>query len=185
MEQLLENFIEGCKLGNAAHQQQLYRYCFQPMMKVCLRYHKNMDDAAVSYNTAMHNVLTKINQYQSKGAFMGWVQKIMVNTCLNDLKASVRFEAKEIADRDYNNFLIVPDAYSNIESKDLLKMVQALPTNTAMVFNMYVMEGFTHEQIANTLGISIGTSKWHLNNARTILKEKIKNTNQYENRKNA
>jgi RNA polymerase sigma-70 factor, ECF subfamily len=185
MEQLLENFIEGCKLGNAAHQQQLYRYCFQPMMKVCLRYHKNMDDAAASYNTAMHNVLTKINQYQNKGAFMGWVQRIMVNTCLNDLKASVKFETKEITDKEYNNFLILPDAYSNIESRDLLKMVQTLPNNTAMVFNLYVMEGFTHEQIANTLSISKGTSKWHLNNARTILKEKIKNTHYNENRKNA
>jgi RNA polymerase sigma-70 factor, ECF subfamily len=185
MEQLLENFIEGCKLGNAAHQQQLYRYCFQPMMKVCLRYHKNMDDAAASYNTAMHNVLTKINQYQNKGAFMGWVQRIMVNTCLNDLKVSVKFETKEITDREYNSFLIVPEVYSNIESRDLLKMVQTLPNNTAMVFNMYVMEGFTHEQIANELGISTGTSKWHLNNARTILKEKIKNTNYNENRKNA
>lgn len=185
MEQLLENFINGCKLGNAAHQQQLYRHCFQPMMKVCLRYHKNMDDAAASYNTAMHNVLTKINQYQNKGPFMGWVKRIMVNTCLNDLKASVRFETKEISDRDYNNFLIAPEVYSNIESRDLLAMVQNLPTNTAMVFNMYVMEGFTHEQIAQTLGISIGTSKWHLNNARTILKEKLKNTNRYENRKNA
>jgi RNA polymerase sigma-70 factor, ECF subfamily len=185
MEQLLENFIEGCKLGNAAHQQQLYRYCFQPMMKVCLRYHNNMDDAAASFNTAMHSVLTKINQYQNKGAFMGWVQRIIVNTCLNDLKASVKFDTKEITDRDYNSFLIVPEAYSNIESKDLLKMVQALPTSTAMVFNMYVMEGFTHEQIASTLNISIGTSKWHLNNARTILKEKIKNTNYNENRKNA
>jgi RNA polymerase sigma-70 factor, ECF subfamily len=185
MEQLLENFIEGCRLGNAAHQQQLYRYCFQPMMKVCLRYHKNMDDAAASYNTAMHNVLTKINQYQSKGAFMGWVQKIMVNTCLNDLKANTKFEAKEITDKEYNAFLIVPSAYSNIESKVLLKMVQALPTNTCMVFNMYVLEGYTHEQIAETLDISIGTSKWHLNNARTILKNNIQNTQLYENRKNA
>ncbi len=185
MEQLLENFIEGCKLGNAAHQLQLYRYCFQPMMKVCLRYHKNMDDAAASYNAAMHNVLTKINQYQNKGAFMGWVQRIMVNTCLNDLKASVKFETKEITDREYNSFLIVPEVYSNIESRDLLKMVQTLPNNTAMVFNMYVMEGFTHEQIATALNISTGTSKWHLNNARTILKEKIKNTNYNENRKNA
>lgn len=185
MEQLLENFIEGCKLGNAAHQQQLYRYCFQPMMKVCLRYHTNMDDAAASYNTAMHNVLTKINQYQNKGAFMGWVQRIMVNTCLNDLKANVKFETKEISDKDYNSFLILPDVYAEMESKNLLKMVQSLPTNTALVFNMYVMEAYTHEQIANELGISTGTSKWHLNNARTILKEKIKNTNYNENRKNA
>ncbi len=185
MEQLLENFIEGCKLGNAAHQQQLYRYCFQPMMKVCQRYHKNMDDAASSYNTAMHNVLTKINQYENKGAFMGWVQRIMVNTCLNDLKASVRFETKEISDREYNSFQIMPNVYAETDSKDLLKMVQTMPTNTAIVFNMYVMEGYTHEQIAKTLGISSGTSKWHLNKARTILKEKIKNINYNENRKNA
>jgi RNA polymerase sigma-70 factor, ECF subfamily len=185
MEQLLENFIEGCKLGNAAHQQQLYRYCFQPMMKVCLRYHKNMDDAAISYNAAMHNVLTKINQYQNKGPFMGWVQKIMVNTCLNALKASTKFETKEISDREYNSFIIVPDAYAHMESKALLKLVQDLPTNTAMVFNMYVMEGYTHEQIANVLSISVGTSKWHLNNARTILKNNIQNNKLYENRKNA
>lgn len=185
MEQLLENYIEGCKLGNAAHQQQLYRYCFTQMIKVCLRYHKNMDDAAISYNNAMHNVLSKINQYQNKGAFMGWVQRIMVNTCINDLKANAKFVTKEITDREYNNFLIMPSAYSNLESKVLLSMVQALPTNTCVVFNLYVMEGYTHEQIAKALRITIGTSKWHLNNARVILKNKIEKTHLYENRKNA
>ncbi len=185
MEQLLENYIEGCKLGNAAHQQQLYRYCFQPMMKVCLRYHKNMDDAGASYNTAMQNVLTKINQYENKGAFLGWVQKIMVNSCLNSLKQKTTFELKEITENEYNSFIVVPDAYSNLDSKTILQLVQSLPQTSAMVFNMYVMEGFTHEQIAKQLTITIGTSKWHLNNARTILKEQIKNINKYENRKNA
>lgn len=155
------------------------------MMRICLRYHSNADDAAASYNHAMYNVLAKIDQYKSEGEFMGWVRRIMVNTCLNAVKQQARFTVQAIAENEYERFHAGPDVYSLIQSKDILQMVQELPDNTALVFNLYIMEGYTHEQIADMLHISIGTSKWHLNNARTVLKEKMIKARNNEARKNA
>ncbi len=171
--------------NNAAKQRQLYSYCFEQMMRVCLRYHHNTDDAAASYNTAMYKVFTKINQYKYQGEFMGWVRRIVVNTCLNAIKQTARFTTAELEEQVNDSLAISPAVYSHLQSKDVLRLVQELPQSSALVFNLYIMEGYTHEQIAEQLGISSGTSKWHLNNARTILKEKIKRMQQDESVKNA
>ena len=185
MEQQLEHIIEGCKQNKRQSQEQLYKYCFEQMMKVCLRYHTNMDDAAASYNTAMYNVFVKINQYKNQGEFFGWVRRIMVNTCLNAIKQNAKFEAVEISDKEYQSFTIKPEAYSSLDSKEILALVQSLPTTCKLVFNLNQMEGFSHEQVAEHLNISPGTSKWYLHEARKILKEKIQNMQHNEIRKNA
>ncbi len=185
MQQVLENIIDGCKQNSALHQKQLYKYCYVQMMAVCLRYHKSEASAAVSYNTAMHKVLVKINQYKSEGEFLGWVRRIMVTTCLNELKKEVRFTVQELSAQETDVFQASPEIYSHISSKEILQLVQQLPNNTALVFNMYVVEGYTHEQIAVQLQISSGTSKWHMHHARTFLKDKIMKLNNNEHRKNA
>jgi RNA polymerase sigma-70 factor (ECF subfamily) len=185
MEQQLEHIIEGCKQNKRQSQELLYKYCFQQMMKVCQRYHNNTDDAAASYNTAMFTVFTKINQYKNQGEFLGWIRRIMVNTCLNALKQNTRFEAAEITDKEYQSFQVKPEVYSAMDSKDILALVQSLPSTCKLVFNLNQIEGFSHEQVAEHLNISIGTSKWYLHEARKILKEKIQNMQQNEIRKNA
>lgn len=165
-------------------QKDLYNYCFSPMMKLCLRYSQNMDDAAAIYNTSMHTVFVKINQYKNEGEFLGWVRKIVINTCLNNIKQQTKFNTIELTETIHENY-IDPDIYSSLESKEILEMVRSLPKSTALVFNLYIMENYTHVQIAKELQIAIGTSKWHLNNARTLLKEKIKTMQLNEYRKNA
>lgn len=163
----------------------LYTYCFEQMMQVCLRYHHNMDDAAASYNEAMYKVLAKIDQYRQEGEFLGWVRRIVVNTCLNALQQAARFNVVVPAEERTGNVHISPEAYSQLNQKEVLRLVQELPAASALVFNLYIMEGYTHEQIASQLGISSGTSKWHLNHARNVLKEKIKCMQRDENFKNA
>jgi RNA polymerase sigma-70 factor, ECF subfamily len=185
LEQELENIIDGCKNKQASSQKHLYRYCFEQMMKVCLRYHRNMDDAAASYNKAMFNVLTRIGQYKNEGSFLGWVRRIMVNTCLDEIRSQARYSIESISEKEYEDFSGGPEAYNQLNSKEILQMVQELPSATSLVFNLYIMDGFTHEQIAEMLGISRGTSKWHLNNARTILKQRILNLQKNENCKTA
>jgi RNA polymerase sigma-70 factor, ECF subfamily len=185
VEQRLENIITGCMGNKPASQRQLYHYCFEQMMRVCLRYHPNTDDAAVSYNEAMYKVFTKIGQYKQEGEFLGWVRRIMVNTCLNAIKKTARFATVAPGDKEQETVYIDPDVYGRLQQRDLLQLVQSLPSASALVFNLYIMEGYTHEQIAGQLGISAGTSKWHLNNARNILKEKIKSMQQNESVKNA
>jgi RNA polymerase sigma-70 factor, ECF subfamily len=185
MDQQLEHIIQGCKKGNADSQKQLYQYCYETMMRVCQRYHTNEQDAVNGYNEAMYTVLSKINQYKNEGEFMGWVRRIMVNTSLNIIKREKKFVYKEVAETDTQRFSIQPDVYSNMNTQKILSFVQELPRQTALIFNLYIMEGYTHEQIGGILGISGNTSKWHLNNARTILKEKLINSNANESCKNA
>jgi RNA polymerase sigma-70 factor (ECF subfamily) len=185
MDQQLEHIIEGCKQNKRQSQELLYKYCFQQMMKVCQRYHTNVDDAASSYNTAMYNVFVKINQYKNQGEFLGWVRRIMVNTCINTIKQHARFTSAELSDQESQNFQIKPEAYSSLESKEILAMVQQLPPTCKLVFNLNQMEGLSHEQVAEQLNISAGTSKWYLHEARKILKEKIQNKQKNEIRKNA
>jgi RNA polymerase sigma-70 factor, ECF subfamily len=185
MEQRLENIISGCLKNNPASQKMLYHLCFEQMMRVCLRYHQNTDDAAVSYNEAMYKVFTKIGQYKQEGEFLGWVRRIMVNTCLNAMKQQARFTAVTIQEDQGQQAYISPEVYGQLQRQDLLRYVQELPRSSALVFNLYIMEGYTHEQIAAQLSISPGTSKWHLNNARELLKEKIKSMQQNETVKDA
>ena len=167
----LDEMIRGCKNGTPMYQKQLYHYCFSAMMKICLRYNKNTDDAAACYNTAMHKVFTKINQYKGEGSFLGWVQKCVVNTCISEIKKRVKFDYKNLEDNE--NSFVAPEASSNIEVKDILLLVQQLPANYSLVFNMYVMEGYNHVEVSKILGISAGTSKWYLHEAKDKLKEKL------------
>ena len=185
MEQRLENIITGCLKHNPASQKMLYNYCFEQMMRVCMRYHTNMDDAAASYNEAMYKILCKIHQYKQAGEFLGWVRRIMVNTCLNAIKQEARFTTVTVNEEAGQQAYISPEVYDQLQSQDMLRYVQELPRSSALVFNLYIMEGYTHEQIAAQLSISTGTSKWHLNKARELLKEKIKSMQQNETVKNA
>lgn len=185
MDQQAEDIIQGCLKGDERAQRRLYHYCFEQMFRVCLRYNSNEQDAASCYNEAMFTVMSKINQYKQEGEFLGWVRRIMVNTCLNAIKRDKKFAYKEMPENETGSFNIQPEVYSHFKTRDILEMVQALPRQTALVFNLYIMEGYTHEQVAGMLGITASTSKWHLNNARNLLKEKMSNTVEHENCKNA
>lgn len=176
---VLETIIAGCKKRQPAYQEQLYRYCFTDMMRVCLRYNQNETDATSCYNMAMFKILDKIDQYKQEGEFMGWVRRIMVNTCFNEIKKKVQFTEVDAPGVE-NQHITAPGVYSHIGVNEVLQMVQGLPPTMALVFNLYVMEGYTHEQIADTLGIPAGTSKWHLNQARKQLKEQISSVNNNE-----
>lgn len=178
----LQAIIKGCKIFSPIHQKQLYNYCFAAMMKICLRYNKNMADAAACYNTAMYKVFSKIEQYKGEGAFLGWVRKCVVNTCISEIKQSAKFDYKHLEDVDSD--VAVPDAGNFIEAKEILLLVQQLPATYSLVFNMYIMEGYSHAEISKMLGISAGTSKWYLHEARNQLKEKIEQLYYNESKSN-
>lgn len=173
MEENITIHIKGCLENDLRSQELVYRYCFVNLMKVSFRYHRNEAEAAASFNKAMHIVFDKLKMYRGDGSFLGWVNAIVVNTCLNDLRKTVKYQYKEINTDDPNLQNTLPDAYSTISEKEIMALVQELPGATRLVFNLYIMEGYTHTKIAQLLNIPAGTSKWQLNQARTILKEKI------------
>ncbi|GAA4338373.1 RNA polymerase sigma factor [Flaviaesturariibacter amylovorans] len=172
-QQQLEVILNGLEQGDARCQSAFYRHCHGELMKVALRYHASADEAAASFNKAMLQVFQKIRDYRREGAVMGWVRRIIVNTCLNELRGRLRFSSVDFTDEGLNSFSAGPEVYAGIEARRLLDLVHALPDTTRTVFNLYVMEGYTHEQVAAALKIPKGTSKWHLHQARTQLKERL------------
>jgi RNA polymerase sigma-70 factor, ECF subfamily len=173
LELITSDIIEGCVQQNRKSQERLYRICHQAMLKVCCLYVANVHDAAALYNQAMLKVFTGIDKYRAAGAFMAWVRRIVVNTCIDHCRQQAKFVVQSIDAVAEENYQVDPAVYNKLSATDTLQLVHELPAASAMVFTLYVTEGCKHAEIAALLGISTGTSKWHLNEARRLLKQKI------------
>lgn len=166
----LEELIKNCKNGNRKAQEQLYRDYSRVLYSVCLKYSRNKTEAEDNLHDSFMVVYDKIDQYNFKGSFEGWIKRVTVNTVLQKY-------------RKEPNLSIVPEhleAEEEVEVEDLevslpqlLGYIQELPNKYRLTFNMYVLEGYTHQEIGELLGTSTGTSKSNLARARLILKERI------------
>ena len=177
MEQQLQDIIEGCKSYKATQQEALYMYCYEQMFAVCERYCNSRDDAAALYNEGMLKVLSNIEKYENKGAFMGWVRRIMVNTCIDNCRKQTSYSTQELEEKNEEQFFVSSDIENKISSEGIIKLIQALPKSTSLVFNLYAVEGYRFEEIAIALNIAIGTAKWHVSEARKTLKQKLQHYN--------
>jgi RNA polymerase sigma-70 factor (ECF subfamily) len=144
------------------------------MIRICLRYVKGQADVAGSvYNQAMLNVFRNIHQYEGRNVIEAWIRRIVVNACIDHCRIGTKFIPMELKDSAAELLPIVPDAYNKISGNEIIRLIDELPTNTGLVFNLFAMEGYKHEEIGKMLGISTGTSKWHLSEARKLLKQKL------------
>lgn len=165
--------IEGCKRGERLAQEKLYRSFYGAIMNICVRYTQSQADALEVMNTGFYKVFKNIHTYrQDKAAFYTWVRTIIINTCLNFIrsKEKVMFTGEAADDAA----AIQPGIIASMQAEDILRLVRLLPPATQAVFNLYVMDGYTHKDIAAMLQISEGTSKWHLSEARKILQKQLK-----------
>jgi RNA polymerase sigma-70 factor (ECF subfamily) len=167
------DIIKQCADGEKNAQEELYRRCYVPMIKVCNRYARDMDEAGTIYNEAMLKVFNNLHQYKNKGDFEAWVQRIVINTCIDCIRKQARFIHQSIDSVSETSQIINPDVYERFSGNDIIRLIQQLPRNTALVFNLFVLEGYKHEEIGKIAGISTGTSKWHMNEARRLLKEQL------------
>jgi len=167
----LEELIQGCIRNERASQEKLYRLFYPRMMALVKRYIDRDEQAEEVLNNGYLRAFQKIKQYNFQGSFEGWLRKIVFHAVADYVKQNARYsESVVLIEKDE---LVHKDHADNLYYTQLLKLVQMLPDATRTVFNMYVMEGFTHKEIGNLLGISEGTSKWHLSEGRRVLKEKI------------
>ncbi|MGQ2983593.1 RNA polymerase sigma factor [Flavobacterium sp.] len=166
----LDELIKDCQRDSIKAQEQLYRLFAPKLFSVCLKYSRNYEDAQDNLQDGFLIIYRKIGQYQFKGSFEGWAKRVMVNNVLQ------RYRTEGIFDIVTEN---IPDeADVEIETEDismdfLVSIIQALPDRYRMVFNLYVIDGYSHKEIGEMLSITDGTSKSNLARARMILKEKI------------
>jgi len=168
----IDSLLEGCRKGDRKAQEALYKTLASRMMGVCMRYAKDTFEAEDVLQMGFVKVFQKISEFRGEGSFEGWIRRIMVNTAIESYRKNLRnlnvVDIDEVYDQPQSTFDM-----TGLELKDLLKLVQQLSNGYRLVFNMYVIEGYSHKEIAGLLGISEGASKSQLSRARTILKEKI------------
>lgn len=174
MEISEEKLIESCKKQNIKAQGHLYDKYSSKFLGVCLRYTSNKQEAEDLLHDAFIKIFTKIHQYGGQGSFEGWMRRIVANTAIQFLRDS----AKEIATNslDDNHLNILDEEELEIPALKpgvLMNILQKLPNGYKLVFNMYVFEKMQHQEIADKLGISLGTSKSQLNRARAFLRNEI------------
>lgn len=168
----IEDLVQGCKRGERQAQEGLYRQLVSTMMGICLRYAKDRDDAEDILQTGFIRVFQKISDFRMEGSFEGWVKRIMVNTALEHYRKNLRTLTAVSLDEVQEEVSF--SDWNALEVEDLLNVIQSLPNGYRMVFNMYALEGYSHKEIAEELGITESGSKSQLSRARALLKEKIK-----------
>lgn len=166
----LEDLINDCKKGNRKAQEQLYREYADQLFGVCLKYSRNKTEAEDNLHDSFITIYGKIDQYQFKGSFAGWLKRITINTVLQKYRKEDHLNL--VTDNIEDNVEVDSD-YADIGLSTLLGYIQELPNKYRLTFNLYVMDGYTHKEIGEKLGTSVGTSKSNLARAKAILKEKI------------
>lgn len=166
--------VKNCVNGKVESQELLYRRFSSRMFGVCLRYAKNRMEAEDIMQEGFIKVFQNLKNFRNAGSLEGWVRRIIVNTAINYYKKNLKYLQTLDIDDCINNENISVESNDNINMKILLNLIQKLPEGYRMVFNLYVMEGYSHKEIAETLGISENTSKSQLSRARKVLQEKLK-----------
>ena len=166
--------IEGCLRQDSQSQEQLYRFCYPDMIKICFRYAGDMDGAGLIFNNAMLRVFRHLKRYKHEGKLMAWIKTIVVNCCIDYARERSRFRSNQSLDEGEEEQSIPPDVLDRVSAREIQQLIRELPRATATVFNLYIYEGFTHRQISESLGIAEGTSKWHVNEGRRLLKESLR-----------
>lgn len=166
----LEQLIENCKINDTKAQSELYKLFSSKLFSVCLKYSRNYAEAEDNLQDAFITIFKKMEQYKSKGSFEGWLKRITINTVLQQYRSEKVFDIVNETITDEVELEVDEDSLS---MDYLLKIIQELPDRYRLVFNLYVLDGYSHKDIADMLEINIGTSKSNLARARHILKQTI------------
>ena len=170
----LEQIIDGCRKNKRASQQRLFAHFYNYAMTIARRYMSNGELAEEVTNDAFFKVFTKIHQYAGELPFRPWLRRIIVNTAIDRLRSNLNdIRATEIKPwHDPNEEVAIE---TELTREQIWAMLDRLPPGYRAVFNLAVVDGFTHEEISEALGISIGASKSNLSRARQYLRNLLKN----------
>jgi RNA polymerase sigma factor (sigma-70 family) len=164
-----QTIIAGCLHGEAASQRELYNRYSPKMLSVCYRFAHNREDAEDMLQEGFIKVFTQIHTFQNKGAFEGWIRRIVVHTCINFLKKHKKFS--DSIDLAYATTLSVKEETmpSIMQAKQVVECIRLLPMGYRTVLNLYAIEGFSHREIGNMLDIEESTSRSQYTRAKAML----------------
>jgi RNA polymerase sigma factor (sigma-70 family) len=170
----LDSIIKGCQRKKYRYQKKLYDKYASLLYAICFRYFKNADDANDALQEGFIKIYDKIEAYRGDGSFEGWIKRVQVNICLMQLRKNKKTYAltEEVIDESYAEGE-EEDSFYSMDPQILFTMIKGLSDGYRTVFNMYVLDGYTHKEISEYLSISEGTSKSQLSRAKKILKEQV------------
>jgi RNA polymerase sigma factor (sigma-70 family) len=172
------DILRGCLENNRQCQKQLYDQYYDFLMGVCYRYAPNNGDARFLVNEGFFKILTKIDRYDKIIPFEVWIRRVMINTIIDAFRKNKKEKQlvvlqEEPALASHQQHADMNYAEAHIEAVHLQKMLQKVPDVSRKVFNLFAIDGYSHKEIAELLNITEGTSKWHVSNARQLLKAQL------------
>jgi|TARA_B110001469_G_C9626809_1_gene312992 RNA polymerase sigma factor (sigma-70 family) len=176
--EISNEILEGCIANKRKSQFLLYKQCYSILLSICLRYENNKEDAEFLLNQGFMKIVTKLSTFKGDRPFEAWIRRIMINTIIDDYRKNSKeksiIQFKDIQnDGTENTWVEYNAADLEFEAEELLGFIDKLPTESKKVFVLFAIDGYSHKEIGEMLGISDGTSKWHVSFARKKLRELI------------
>jgi RNA polymerase sigma factor (sigma-70 family) len=173
-----QRMIEGCLRGERQAQEVLYHRFSQTLFAICLRYTGDYHQAEDMLQEGFIKVFSKLNSYRFEGSFEGWLKRIFINTAIENFRRNQHLN-HTLEIEDLKNDLVQEDDFHRLSEAELLGMIQLLSPGYRTIFNLYAVEGYTHNEIASKLGITVGTSKSQLARARYLLQKMVYNAQRF------
>jgi RNA polymerase sigma-70 factor (ECF subfamily) len=167
-----EQLVKACLEGNSAAQRQFYEQYSRKMMGLCLRYTINIAEAEDFLQDGFIKVFESLHSFKFMGSLEGWVRRIILNTVLDKLRRNIHFKNNESLD-DHYELASDENPYQHLGAKELIQLIQSLPTGYRTVFNLYAVEGYTHKEIATLLNINESTSKSQYGRAKEQIQKRL------------
>lgn len=169
-----QSLINQCKQGQRKAQKALYEKYRSYWFVICLRYSNDRSEACDILQNALINIYSKLNQFNPElGNFKSWSSKIVVNDCIMYIRKKKKYQFESDLSDQLNTVRDSYDVISNLSSEEIVNLVMKLPIGYRTVFNLYAIEGYSHQEISEALNISLGTSKSQLFKAKKILRHKV------------
>ena len=173
------SILGGCENNDRRAQLQLYKSCFSILLSVCLRYKHNREDAVSVLNMGFFKIITNIDKYNDSVPFEAWIRRIMINTIIDEFRKEKKqmeiIEYTDFQENDYqDSYIDINDVDKKYSADELQEVLMQLPPLSKKVFNLYAIDGYSHKEVSDMLGMSVGTSKWHVSNARKELEILLK-----------
>lgn len=171
-----DKLIQDCISGDRKAQEQLFKLVFPYLYSLCIRYTNNEADAKAQLNECFYKVLINLDKKKKDVPFKSWLRVVCINNLINNYHKSKtknnRLEIEQLETHDYH-LTHESDVEQQMNAAEIINLLQFLPETSRKIFNLYAIDGYKHDEIAEMLSISAGTSRWHLNNARTQLKNML------------